>query len=395
MAIEAVAPDLMRRMRAMVTALSTAAMAMSTLQQFILGALGPVLVQELGVVPWQLGALVAAGFGVATLLSVPAGAMVDRLGPRQSLIALFVLSGVALAVLATARSPWWIATGVALGGVPLALANPATNKLIRTTVEVDARGTVTGWKQSGVQLGTFVAGAPLAAVASVVSWRWGVGVLGALSLLGAWVAARLTVPIPHPAERTRRPVGARVVGLTGFTLVLGLGMAPVNTFLALYGADRLHLDPPVAAWLVAVMGLLGIAGRVLWSRTANSSPDPVRLLPRLGLGAAGAVGLVAIAEAAPWVVWPGAVGLGIFAVAGYAVSMVAVMRAAPEQGDGRAAGLVSAGFFAGFAIGPPAAGLLAQDAGYVGMWCAVALAFLMSSLIGVGLGRRNGPADRS
>jgi predicted MFS family arabinose efflux permease len=384
----------MTRVQTMITALSTAAMAMSTLQQFVLGALGPVLVRELGVVPWQLGALVAAGFGVATLLSVPAGTLVDRIGSQQSLVALFLLSAVVLAVLAAARSPGWVAAGVALGGVPLALANPATNKLIRTTVARDARGAVTGWKQSGVQLGAFAAGAPLAAAASVGAWRAGVAVLGGLSLLGAWLAARLAVPERGEEGHAGDPVGARVVGLAIFTLVLGLGMAPVNTFLALYGADRLHLDAPIAGWLVAVMGLLGIAGRVQWSRVANRSSDPVRVLPLLAVGAACAVGMVAAAEVVPWLVWIGAAGLGIFAVAGYAVSMVAVIRAAPER-DGRAAGLVAAGFFAGFAIGPAAAGLLAEQAGYTRMWAAVALAFLVSSLVGARLARSASRAERS
>ena len=360
-------------------------MTMSTLQQFILGALGPVLVVELGMLPWQLGALVAAGFGVATLLSLPAGALVDRIGPQRSLVVLFVLSATTLAVLAVARSPWWLAAGVALGGVPLALANPSTNKLIRGTVESDARGAVIGWKQSGVQLGAFVAGGPLAAVASVISWRWGVAVLGALSLLGAWAATRLVVRTPNPARRASGPLGARVVGLAGFTLALGLGMAPVNTFLALYGAERLHLDPPAAGGLVGLMGLLGIAGRRLWSQVANRSTDPVRLLPWLSFGATCAVGLVAAAEGTPWLGWLGAVGLGIFAVAGYAVSMVAVMHAATERVDGRSTAVVSAGFFAGFAIAPPTAGLLAQHAGYRWMWGAVALTFLVSSLIGATL----------
>jgi MFS family permease len=233
-----------------------------------------------------------------------------------------------------------------------------------------------------VQLGAFVAGAPLAAAAVVVSWRWGVAVLGMLSLIGAWATTRLPVGDPLPAGPARGCVSGRIVGLAVFTLVLGLGMAPVNTFLALYGSERLGLAPPVAAWLVAVMALLGIAGRATWSRIANRSPDPTRVLPRLALGAACAVGLVAAAEVAPWLVWPGAIGLGIFAVAGYAVAMVAVMHAAPEKVDGRAAALVAAGFFGGFAVGPPVAGLLAQDVGYAWMWCAVALVFLAASLVG-------------
>ena len=216
----------------------------------------------------------------------------------------------------------------------------------------------------------------------MVSWRWGVAVLGVLSLLGAWATTRLP-----SATRSRRGlragcVSGRIVGLAGFTLVLGLGMAPVNTFLALYGSERLDLAPPVAAWLVAVMGAAGHrrAGHV--EPVANSSPDPVRVLPRLavrcglrcrpGCGGRGR----ALAGVA------GAIGLGIFAVAGYAVAMVAVMHAAPEKVDGRAAALVAAGFFGGFAVGPPVAGLLAQHVGYAWMWCAVALVFLAASLVG-------------
>jgi nitrate/nitrite transporter NarK len=111
-----------------VTAVSTAAMAVSMLQLFVLGALGPVLIAEFGVAEWQLGALVAVRFGVATLLSLPAGSLVDRVGPQRSLVGLFLVSAVALTVLAVAGSAWWIAAGVALGGVPQALANPATTR---------------------------------------------------------------------------------------------------------------------------------------------------------------------------------------------------------------------------------------------------------------------------
>jgi len=83
----------------------------------------------------------------------------------------------------------------------------------------------------------------------------------------------------------------------------------------------------------------------------------------------------------PSLVWPGAIGLGVFGMSGYAVSMVAVMAAAPPQSDGRAAAWVSAGFFSGFALGPPAAGLLAQHVGYAWMWGAVAMALLVAGVV--------------
>ncbi|MEV0674921.1 MFS transporter [Actinosynnema sp. NPDC050436] len=372
-----------------VTVLSTAAMAVSMLQLFVLGALGPVLVTESGVARWQLGVLVAAGFGVAALLSLPVGALVDRIGPRRSLVGLFALSAGALAVLAVARSPWWVAAGVALGGVPQALANPATNKLIMASVGPAERGAVTGWKQSGVQLGAFVAGVPLAGVASVVDWRWGVAVLAALCLVGALVSARLPVgAAPGAARGPVGGVGDRVAALAGFSLALGFGLASVNTYFALYGVDRLGLAAPVAAWLIAVMGVLGIAGRVVWSGAAGRAADPASVLPRLALGAAGSVGLVLAAEWASWLVWVGAVGIGVFAVSGNAVSMVAVMRAVPQRAAGRAAAVASSGFFGGFALGPPVTGLVVQHAGYPWLWGVVGVAFLVSAAVAVWMARR-------
>lgn len=316
------------------TAVSTAAMAVSMLQLFVLGAL---LVAELGVAEWQLGALVAAGFGVATLLSLPAGSLVDRVGPQRSLVGLFLVSAVALTVPAVAGSAWWIAAGVALGGISQALANPATNKVILAAVAPGHRGSVTGWKQSGVQMGAFVAGVPLAAAAAAVDWRWGVGILAVLCLAGAAVTARLTVPTPPAKSGPSGGVGERVRALAAFSLALGFGLASVNTFFALYGVERLALSAPVAAWLIALMGLAGIAGRVWWSGAAGKADDPAAVLPLLGLGAVASVAVVALADQAHWLVWFGAAGIGVFAVAGNAVSMVAVMRAVPQKLAGRAA----------------------------------------------------------
>ncbi|MCP2268130.1 putative arabinose efflux permease, MFS family [Actinokineospora diospyrosa] len=363
------------------TVVSTAAMAVSMLPLFVLGALGPVLVAEFGLAQWHLGALVAGGFGVAAVLSLPAGALVDRVGAGRSLVGLFVVGAAVLGVIVVAPSAWVVAVGVALGGVPQALANPATNKVILAVVEPAHRGRVTGWKQSGVQVGAFVAGVPLAAIASIVDWRWGVAALALLCLAVAPVAR---MPVPHsPPKAGGGELGSRVPALAVFSLALGFGLASVNTYFVLYGVDRLGLSAPVAAWLIAVMGVLGIAGRVLWSGAAGRADDSASVLPVLALGAAGSIAVVAVADALPWLVWVGAVGVGVFAVSGNAVSMVAVMRAVPPASAGRAAAVASAGFFGGFALGPPLTGLVLHAAGYPWLWVCVGAAFLAAAAVAV------------
>ncbi|MEL3951917.1 MFS transporter, partial [Streptomyces sp. LNU-CPARS28] len=157
--------------RPLPTALLTCAMAFSMLQLFLLGALGPRLVDELDISPTVLGLTTTIGFGTAAVLSPAGGRIVDRVGPRRALAALLLLSAVALALIGAAPGAGFLLAAVALGGLPQALANPATNKAILASVEPARRGAVTGMKQSGVQLGAFAAGLPLAALAGWLGWR--------------------------------------------------------------------------------------------------------------------------------------------------------------------------------------------------------------------------------
>ncbi|MEV2209598.1 MFS transporter, partial [Streptomyces sp. NPDC047970] len=146
-------------------------MAFSMLQLFLLGALGPRLVADLGVSPTVLGLTTTVGFGTAALLSPIGGRIVDLTGPRRSLVLLLTASAAALAAIGAAPGATVLLCAVALGGLPQALANPATNKAVLAAVAPERRGAVTGLKQSGVQLGAFAAGLPLAALAAGLGWR--------------------------------------------------------------------------------------------------------------------------------------------------------------------------------------------------------------------------------
>jgi MFS family permease len=108
------------------------------------------------------------------------------------------------------------------------------------------------------------------------------------------------------------------------------------------------------------------------------------MLPWLAAGAASAAAVLGLSGAGrPALVWIGAVGIGLFGVSANAVSMVAVMQAAPAAGAGRAAAVVSAGFFAGFGIGPAGGGVLADQFGYGWTWSAVLAAFVAAAVIAV------------
>ncbi|TDB91961.1 MFS transporter [Actinomadura sp. KC216] len=358
-------------------------MSVSMLQLFLIGALGPRLVTEAGFSRTALGLTTTAGFGVAALLSLTAGRWVDRLGARRCLVALLVLAAAALALIGSATATAVLLAAVALGGLPQALANPATNKIIIAAVEPARRGAVTGWKQSGVQLGAFAAGLPLAALAGWTGWRAAVWTAAGCALLVAVCAWWLLPPDPVrlPARSPSGQPAVRVGRLSMFSLLLGSGIASVNTYLALFGSQRLELDPVVAAWLVAVLGVTGIAGRVGWSRRAGRLDRPAVLLAPLMAGACAAALLLGVSGRVGPLVWVAAAGVGAFAAAGNAVSMVTVVRGADARTAGRASALVSAGFFGGFALGPPAFSVVVDAAGYTSAWLVVAAEFALAALI--------------
>ncbi|MEU2654957.1 MFS transporter [Streptomyces sp. NPDC007325] len=398
------------------TALLTTAMAFSMLQLFLLGALGPRLVDRLGVSETLLGLTTTVGFGTAAVLSPVGGRIVDRVGPRRSLVALLVLSAVALGLIGAAPGPGLLLAAVAVGGLPQALANPATNKAILASVPAPRRGAVTGTKQSGVQLGAFAAGLPLALAAGAIGWRGAVWVAAGAALLAAvWAWRALPADAPAPGEGASggaprgatagakrqgaasgaAPAGRRgpVPWLAAFSLFLGAGIASVNTYLALFGARRLDMGPTVAGALVAVLGVAGIAGRVGWSRAATPGRAP--WLP--GLLAGGAVVaalLLAAADRVDPLVWVAAVAVGVFAVSGNAVSMVLVMQRSAPGRAGQDSALVAAGFFAGFAVGPPLFGLLAERGRYGGGWLLVAAEFAVAGAVALVWAVRDGRARR-
>lgn len=371
-----------------VVVLLTSAMAFSMMQLFVIGAFGPRLVGELRISTTVLGLTTTAGFGAAALLSPLAGRLVDRAGPRRCLVALLVLTAVSLGLIGAAPGTVVLLLAVALGGVPQALANPATNKVILAAFPAERRPGVTGLKQSGVQCGAFVAGLPLSLLAAGVGWRGAVwAAAGAAAVAALWAARALP---SDPAAPARGPGAASsphgvTRRLACFSLFLGCGIASVNTYLALFGSQQLGLAPTTAAALVAVLGVAGIAGRVGWSRVAGR-PGRAEALP--ALLAAGAVGAALLLAAALWLhplVWLAAVAVGSFAVSANAVSMVVVMRRAAPGRAGQDSALVSAGFFAGFAVGPPLFGALASAAGYGAGWLLAAAEFAMAAVVAVPL----------
>ncbi|NIS20825.1 MAG: MFS transporter, partial [Thermoplasmata archaeon] len=275
-----------------------------------------------------------------------------------------------------------LATGIANGW-----GNPATNALIVDNVPLGSRGIVTGVKQSGVQIGTFLGGLLLPIFTAW--WDWRVAVLvflamplgGFIGLVGVKGSHHEQVRVEWSSERL--PGSVWWIAVYGF--ISGLATQALIAWIPLFAEEDQLWSGPAAGSLIAVVGFAGIASRIAWSRASERFIGHGRTLRILGLMTTVTALLLAFAamDVLPsWVLVPAALFLGGGAVAWNAVGMLAVMEFSPEGMVGKGTGLVLFGFLLGLAVGPPLMGLSVDIWGtYVPGWFATAFLLALSAVI--------------
>ncbi|WP_306324051.1 MULTISPECIES: MFS transporter [unclassified Streptomyces] len=361
----------------------TGGMGLSMLALYATGALGPFIVADLGISRSALGLLPAAAFAVATAASLYAGHLTDLLGGRRAFLALVALLAAVFALLAASHTYPLLLAALALAGLPQALANPSTNRLIAAHVPASRRAEAVGVKQSGIPIATLLTGLVLPPLAEALSWRAAVAlvipVMPAMALLALRVLPRDPAPtgplrfgLPHPPNAATR-------WLMAYSLFFGCGLAPLSTYLPLYAHQHLGMGETQSGALISAIGAAGIATRVMWTRFSDRLTDtPVPLLG-LAVTALACTALIPAATHGGWLVWVGALGVGGCGAAATAVSMVAVTHGSGYGQTGHASALVSMGFFGGFVVGPVTFGLLADGPlGFGGAWTFAGTAFALA-----------------
>jgi sugar phosphate permease len=153
-----------------------------------------------------LGTLAATYFFVYTLLQIPVGVMADTLGPRLIVTAGALVAGAGSLLFGLA--PTWeiAAAGRTLVGVGVSVAFISLLKISAVWFPVNRFATLNGIVQFAGNLGAVAAGAPLAWLVTVVSWRnvfVGMGLLS-IALGGAsWIIVR-----DRPEQRGFPPLHA-------------------------------------------------------------------------------------------------------------------------------------------------------------------------------------------
>ncbi len=364
------------------------AMALPMLILYASSTLGLILSKALDFPLAWLGYIVMSSFGLASVLSLWAGQIVNRIGSRIGLISLFVIIALAFMLMITAQSINGLLAAAALCGITQALANPVTNLLITEQVAPAKRAGVIGLKQSGVQVSALVAGFILPGVALHYGWQIALGLIIPVALLLA-LTTPLIAPkkIPAPPKSFLLPLpNSLLAGLMSVQFCVGLGLSAFVTFLPSFASHQ-GLSHALAGSLIAVFGAMGIVSRIVLTPLGAKMRDESYLL--LGLCFIAAISVAVTMQANPynqWPLWAGAIGVGLTAVATNAIAMSMLVRDNSFGVVAVASGFVSVAFFGGFATGAPLYSYVTHfNSPFPLGWLSVIGVFLIACRLAIGL----------
>jgi MFS family permease len=365
-------------------------MAAGTLTQFLVGALGPVLIPSLGLSRTEFGVVTATFFVAAAILSPLAGRLSDDWGGQPLLVVTFLFAGLGFGTMSAAQSAVGLVVGCVLAGVAGATANPATNLLVAEAAPRGSQGTLLGIKQSGVQVGAFAAGM-LPALSQVLGWRW------VLVGCGIVCASGVATAVPGYRRRDRRaarrdarppavgtPTPDHITPWLGpYAALMGMGGAAVSTYLPLYAFEVGGFSVALAGLLAALVGLVGIPARIVWARTSERGRESAGPLAVIAAGSVVSVLLMLAALFGPGsVLWLAAITFGASGAAWNSVGMLAIIRQSESGFAGRVSGRVLTGFYIGLVVGPVPFGFAVDRTGsYSAGWSAVIAVYALGGLL--------------
>ncbi|MEZ5264326.1 MAG: MFS transporter [Acidimicrobiia bacterium] len=367
------------------------------------GILASTLIERFDLTRADIGRLAALYALVGAAVSPLTGRLADRLGGRRMMAATFLGGAVTFAAYATAGGAAMLLVAAALSGIPNGTGNQATNRLIATTLPVTQRGLVTGVKQSGVQLGRFLAGMILPTTVAA----WGLGAsytaLAVLALAGAAVTLRLLpadAPAASPGAGAAAPaqrLPAAVWWLAGYAFLLGAVAGATSAFTALFAEQEVGFTRGQAGFMVGLTGGAAVVSRIALSRVAQRVAHYGPALAWIAFGSALSIALTAASPGlGRWALWAGTVGVAVTVGSWNSVAMLGAMASVPLAQAGRSSGRVMVGFLGGLGLAPPLFGAAVDRSGsYPWAWtvlaglCTIAATAMVAWRL---LDRRSAPA---
>ena len=368
----------MRPARA-VTVASTATI-VAAFPMMLTGALAVQMTTELGFGAAALGLAIAVFRGTSSGTTFLWGKATDRIGAVIALRLAAVVSAVSCAGIALAGSYAALVTWMIVGGTGIAIALPATNRLLVNSVPLERRGLGFGIKQSSLPAASVLAGLSVPLIALTVGWRYAFWLGSVLSIIVLLTIGRRS-PQARQAARERPkpgPVDQRSLILV-MAVAFGIGNFASSAMPAFYvdAAVRAGTSASIAGTVLAVSGLAAIAVRFT-SGLVSDRINSGHLRLCAALFAIGATGQVMLATGRPTPMAFGVfVGMaGVWGVNG--IFWYALMRAYPNT-PGTATGLVATIGHAGGTLGPLVFGGVVETVSYGAAWIVTGVAAIAAA----------------
>jgi len=320
---------------------------------------------------WLLTFAVVARLGPRAVLSIPAGALVDRSDPRRLMVVAETLRGVLMLALAVAvgagLDPIALVAVVLLSyviGVPTrpALA-AATPYVVNERTLAATNATISALRQLmtfvGPVVGVGVVAVSPAAGFAVNGLSYLISVVLILSIRGVHWPARVRRSSGSPHRRPRGPAGAGAVavvrespGLGGLLVLVGAMYFVRGAELVLHVVvvrDLLGADPSAIGYLSGAAGAGAILATPFARRAALQSGVRVTLLWSLILTAVptAALAVAGNVTTAALMIVPVGAGMVVFEL----MSVITVQRVTPHAAFGRVFGAMNAASNTGKLLG--------------------------------------------
>lgn len=359
-----------------------------------LAVANPLISQDLGFSPSEMGLLLSAFLWAYAFAQLPAGALVDRLGPRLMLSLSLGLWSLAQAVGGLVQGfTQFFAIRMVLG-VGEAPQFPTSARIVRDWFNVRLRGTATGIWNCSSTLGTAISAPVLTFLMLSFGWRWMFAIMG---IFGLAVAIAFYTLHRNPAEvrlteEERRYLtegDAATAGggvtwaewkrLFGFRTTWGMifgffGVIYVtwiyNSWLPVYLEQDRHLSIASTGIVAAIPFLCGVVGSILggrlndWLVTRGMSPMNSRKYPMAGAMVATA-GFTTLAALTPSItIAVGAISISLFLLYIASTSAWAMAPvAAPANTTASLGAMQNFGGYVGGALAPMVTGFILQGTG--------------------------------
>lgn len=395
----------------------------SALPAFLPGAVAVRLRVEFGWTASELGLALSSFFLTASLMSIPAGRTVERVGALRGMTFGVCLTTGSLLWVASSQSYWAFVVALCLGGVGAAFVQPAANLFLLRTVARAVLGRAFALKQSAIPGATLVAGLAVPALVLTFGWR-------APMLLGASLAAIMAIvlltrrggsgadrpgedgastspkaapaygPPPRSGVRAEEPASISTtsssdqtdrmpglaLALTALTGAVGGACATAMGTFLIDSSVEAGIPEGAAGTLLAVASICGVGARLFFGTLADRWPERDQLLTVAGLLIVGAVGYGLLATGMPPLIVLGALIAYVLAWGWPGLFHLVVVTRNPAT-PAAATGVVQVGIALGAGLGPLLFGLLADTFSYRGAWGAVALFSVVAGMAALGARR--------